>query len=293
MKKYNTVLILGAGASKPYGFPTQPELLTQIKSFLTSRHDFHTKLLEEKYLAPDIEELLQSLKSTQRDTIDDFLGAPVCKNNPAYTKIIKYAIAYALLAQETTEQIGNPDDWYKKLYDRIFGSRDDKFTDNIAIITFNYDRSLKEYLCRTHAAMQAMSIDDARESTLIKQIPIIHVHGKLSSSGYGGPHNFKTVVEASDGIIINTDKVTQDLSNEIIMARAIIHEATFIYILGFGYYDENMEKIGLNKRSPGIKLIKGTALNISRPRRNHITGIIPGIELVQTDSKQFLMDEWM
>ena len=121
MKKYSTILILGAGSSKPYGFPVGEELLAQIKSFLRPGNLFHTHLLREKYLATDIEKLLLSLHKTQVDTIDEFFGAPVCRNNAEYTKILKYAIAYALLSKENSDQLENPNDWYKKLYVRIFG----------------------------------------------------------------------------------------------------------------------------------------------------------------------------
>lgn len=291
VKKYSTVLILGAGASKPYGFPDGTELLEQIKGSLVQGHPFRNKLLEEKYLASDLKELLLSLNDTQSDTIDEFLGAPACKNSAIYTKIVKYAIAHTLLEQEKSVQLQSPNDWYKKLYVRIFGLLEDEPTDDTAIITFNYDRSLEEYLCRTHAAKQGMDANEARKSILIRRIPIVHVHGKLSSSGYGGSDDFKTIVKASHGIIINTDKTAQDFK-KIEKANALIRNARLVYILGFGYHDENMKKIGLHKQNSGQR-ITGTVLNMTDPQRNHIREVIRGIRLVQDPIDQFLLNEWI
>jgi len=293
MKKYNTVLILGAGASKPYGFPVADELLSQIKQSLIRNHEFHSSLLKGNYIASDMKKLSESLHKTQVDTIDEFLASPVCRNNNKYADITKYAIAYSLLAKENINLLQNPNDWYKKLYVKIFGSQEDNFTDDTAIITFNYDRSLDEYLCVTHAERHGISIEDARKSTLIKRIRIVHVHGRLASRGFGGSDDFNNIVKASSGIIINTNKNTLGLSTKIEEAKALINGAKSIYILGFGYHDENIKKIGLDKVNPRIQIIKGTSLNKTGIRHSYIKETIPGIQLSNSPINLFLEDEWL
>jgi len=303
MKKHETVLVLGAGASKPYGLPIGAELLTDIIALLHKTHQFHSLLVQGGMASIDIDALREVIQLAQVGTIDEFLGTPGCRDNVVRTNMIKYAIAYGILSKENHE--GLYKDWYEKLFRKIFGAGDE-FSEDTAIITFNYDRSVEKFLLRTYAARHAVSENDARKDAIWELLPIIHVHGKLASEkDYGDAERF---VEASEGIIVNPEGLTSARSgasrpsvtirrvpglSDLRRARGYIENAKSIYIFGFGYNERNIEKIGLNNIvTDGDTEIKGTFRGMTPSKQKRIKNTITGIELVDGDINNFLRDEW-
>jgi hypothetical protein len=68
----NTVLVLGAGASYPYGFPLGKQLKQKILS-LQERPDDYSAVHELGYLERDISEFQRRFRGSQLDSIDLFL----------------------------------------------------------------------------------------------------------------------------------------------------------------------------------------------------------------------------
>ena len=125
----------------------------------------------------------------------------------------------------------------------------------------------------------------------------------------GGADNFEIVSKASEGIIINSDnlsKIKPKVSGaaatvvnvpglaELNRAVYYINSAKTIYILGFGYDEKNIEKIGLNNVvADSFTKIKGTIRqDIAKPHQERIIDAITGIELINSDINTFLKDEW-
>jgi hypothetical protein len=175
-----TVLVLGAGASLPYGLPLGKGLLQKISADLPK--DYNTPLstgistlyndicsdpkfmasiqsmkLKEPYHA--LIEFNQRLLESLPKSIDEFLSRNFENANDAFQVIGKRVIARAIASGETTptsEYENTNDDWYRYLWQECLNansrSYDEVKSKRIRIISFNYDRSLEYYLGRKLAA---------------------------------------------------------------------------------------------------------------------------------------------
>lgn len=158
MIKKQTVFILGAGASRPYGFPTAAELREHISQSFVS--ELKQRMVAGGQAGACVSDLLREAEAfvsafchpMQQSSIDLFLS-----RNQEYSKIGKMAILFSILLAERQSGFGrdapHPDvDWYTCLMDTMtkdLTKRADvgRFLRNkISFITFNYDRSLEHFL---------------------------------------------------------------------------------------------------------------------------------------------------
>lgn len=156
MIKDNCVLILGAGASAPYGFPTGAGLKQMIcinfemmwEKFLWER--FQTSITDDYMQAQkqNAKEFINDFKKFDHDSIDLFLD--IYKE---HSEIGKKAIYLTILDIEfKTLRRSKVNDWYTQLFRLMLGTSDNYFKlseNNLTIITFNYDRSLENYFYNT------------------------------------------------------------------------------------------------------------------------------------------------
>ena len=186
----STVLILGAGASKPYGFPTARELREEII--------FNTIPLLKKYadenrknqdfddhpFIKNVKEFIEVFKNSSTSSIDLFLS-----RNKEFYKIGKDIITLLLanyeLESKFREEIENKNnDWYFNFFetltkDIILSDDISKFANNnVSIITFNYDRSLEHFLYESLIYSFRGKANEIQE--LMKAFKVIHVYGKLA-----------------------------------------------------------------------------------------------------------------
>ena len=138
-----TVLILGAGASADYGFPTGRQLLLKICEEArpdASLYDFLCNWMAVP--RPLIEQFAYALQNSAAPSVDLFL-----ENRKDFEEIGKLAIAATLIPYEDYKAFlpTNKPRWYETLFHlMVEGGR---FEDNkLSVITFNYDRSLEAFL---------------------------------------------------------------------------------------------------------------------------------------------------
>jgi hypothetical protein len=192
-----TVLVLGAGASKPYGYPLGRELVnTIVKNVL----NFDSDLSKELDHVPRViwRRFGEALKASASPSIDAFL-----ESRPDFIDIGRYAIAFELLRCEKPEIFYEKDDWYHYLYDKMRDpNRFESFGESkISIITFNYDRSLEFFL---YTALKHSFQENFGELVQnFRKIPIIHVHGQLGQSPtFEGFFPYGTPIQPSDRPIL-------------------------------------------------------------------------------------------
>jgi hypothetical protein len=179
-----TVLVLGAGASQPYGFPSAGELADLICKTFTSENSDGCRFFDSQanLTAGDFLRFREALLKSDSASVDAFL-----EYRQEFMSIGKLAIAYCLMPFEKEEKLFQCDGargehWYKHLSGKLSASFD-KFGDNkLSIITFNYDRSLEHYLLTTLANMHGKNWKDCADT--IAKIPIVHVYGQLSATPY-------------------------------------------------------------------------------------------------------------
>src|SRR6266487_1140334 len=112
-----TVLVLGAGASYPYGFPTAKELKKRICEEFSNPNTAASRLLGEgaSYSPEDFFNFKEAFLKSGQPSVDAFL-----EWRPNFLDIGKLAIAYCLIPFEDESKLFTPPslrvgDWYESL----------------------------------------------------------------------------------------------------------------------------------------------------------------------------------
>ena len=180
-----TVLVLGAGASYPYGFPTAKELKELICETFSSPDDIASQLLggsESKYSPKKFSEFREAFLRSPA-SIDAFL-----LRRPEFLDVGNLAIAYCLIPFEDEAKLYQPDrdlrggNWYEYLAGKLDSSFEEFGNNKLAIITFNYDRSLEHYLLNSLNNLHGKKRDECANA--LEQLPIFHVYGQFGETPY-------------------------------------------------------------------------------------------------------------
>lgn len=291
----NTVFILGAGASCPYGYPDGKELRKQIcESFVNDSNRYfkqyekiRSRLDGISYRAKDFTEKFQ--KSSTR-SIDLFLA-----RNPEFMDRGKWAIIFRILIAETQgefrEQMAKPDqDWYSHLFEKLTNElvqKDDycRYCENkVAFITFNYDRSLEHFLCES-LLNSFNGIDAGKIHEQLKKHSIIHVFGQVAGLEWqdiklkypyrASPYSVDVQKLADNLTIIYEKKENPELAE----AHKLITAAQRIFFLGFGFAKENLEILKVPEIVSEQQQIYGTALGSTKKEIEDIRNIFPPIKI--------------
>ncbi len=281
-----TVFILGAGASAPYGYPTAAQLRVDIYSHTVRRiidlfQPSTSKEIRDQWESKAIK-FEKTFEASGIDSIDKFLAI----NGENFSDIGKLAIIMSIFEYEQNsgileKSLIREQDWYFSIYTKMIeklispvGYK--KFgRNNVTFITFNYDRSLEYFLynCLKNSFLSANEDEITQE---LKKIPILHVYGKIADlpweTNKAGTRYRNKIDDWSfceiglvaldrlkKNIYIIDERNNHDCS-EIIKR---ISAAERIFFLGFGYASENIEILKLN---PSLKIdqkIFGTAFKYS------------------------------
>lgn len=212
MIKSPITMILGAGASVAYGYPTGAGLIRQIVQLLewnvyvSPSHSLplgFTKLSSHEREFGDfhrnIAEFCFAVRRSNPTNIDSFL-----RDNPSLEKLGRTIIAYIIRISEYNDygHIVPPQNsfnpWYHVLFDNMVSRADPKdiaSNQKLKIVTFNYDVSLEYFLASS-------LINNERTAPFAKQIfdsiPIVHMFGSVGKVSiendrvvynYGDPSN--------------------------------------------------------------------------------------------------------
>jgi hypothetical protein len=281
-----TVLVLGAGASAPYGYPTGLKLkrvivddLSNVATSVNARQILNMTGDDLRLL----KEFVYALKTSGQPSIDSFL-----EHRSEFMEIGKIAIAQALISKESIPNMFYTEDWYQGLYRAMNTKFEDFGKNKISIITFNYDRSLDQFLFQ--ALKSSYNKSDEETALQVQAIPIIHVYGQIGflpwqkkqlSRAYAplieDEFILHTLRQSSKGIkIIHEELAEEDTAFK--KSRELLSNAAKIIFLGFGYHTENLKRLGVSAIDRKEKIIIGSALNIPQIQRNQISRQ-SGIEL--------------
>lgn len=280
-----TVFILGAGASWPYGYPTGLELRNKILDNLKSPHqssnvswkDRYDRFYKLGYSEENITQFRDELSKSTLYSIDAFL-----ENRPEFHNIGKIAIADALIPCEDEGRLYTTDNnWYSYFFNRITPrSSSEKFAENkISFVTFNYDRSLEQYLYSALKNTYGKSKTDV--ANIMAKLRIIHIYGKVdllewqSPDGKGQPYDGKrgdsscSLKKAADMIRIVHEDIDVDSDPVFVEVHRLLHDAKNIFFLGFGYYETNLDRLKMKHFIEG-RDVMGTSLNLESSKHRDI-----------------------
>ena len=260
-----TVFILGAGASKPYGYPTGYELRRLIIEDFPKKaanDDFFRHGLffdDEDMIKRGKEEitykakkLSETFERSRTPSIDLFLS-----RRREFDEIGRTAIAQIIFEKEKESKFEYKmddisQDWYSYLYrkmtETLTGPDSYKnFSNNkVSFITFNYDRSLEHFL---YDAL-INSFDIPSPTIRVKDLfpfKFIHVYGKLENLDWEDKSGVKYDSYFIPKMVENIKIIYDNESNKSLIKdlREEIDKARRIFFLGFGFAKENMQILGI------------------------------------------------
>lgn len=286
MFKSPTVLLLGAGASAPYGFPlgvtlkreiesnllaltkAQPSTFgrqLQISTFLNSGYFAlrewclreEPPLFDHEFFYRDITNLLSELRDGPA-SIDEF-----ARINPRWRDKIKVFVAIEILARifkpsnqqsyvrDDNSLITSSTGWYAPLVHELRRSANnatDLAENNLQIITFNYDRSLEYYFERQLAREQIFQGFDMRHAP-----HVLHMHGEIELMMGSFPGQqldwrdfWPTLFDAARKFVM-LDEDRKEHGGRSIEAKNCLAQADQIFVLGYDLHDQNNSLINLHE----------------------------------------------
>jgi len=251
-----TTLVLGAGASKPYGFPSGHEL-RQFLCNQTALNGMYPFGFDQR----DLEVFSTTFLKSGMSSIDAFLARRGehkigSLTNATYADIGKAAIAYCLIQRERADllHMASDDHWYQYLWSFMSDSLDSFGENKLRIITFNYDRSLEYYLLTALQYSFGISVQEA--ALHLQKIPILHVYGQLGVLP-DLPINGETRQyhpDVSDSVYIKVAArgirvIDESRDDDEVFEKAYSYltEAERICFLGFGFDPTNVRRLRINQ----------------------------------------------
>jgi hypothetical protein len=156
----------------------------------------------------------------------------------------------------------------------LMRSQAERVFDNVAIISFNYDRSIRQFLPFALSSQFGMSEAEAKEAA--KQLKIFHPYGSLgplpwedgAGTGYGDA-DYARLIDVSQRIRTFTEQVEE--SESLASMRQALSEAEHVVFLGFGYHRQNMTLLSQGVKGSARRVF-GTAKGLSEADRDVVSG---------------------
>lgn len=278
MINQNTVFILGAGSSYPYGFPlgiTLRELAYQkaapmFQNFLNRMGgDFLSEIndLAQKFS--------RHFKASGDQSIDWFL-----KKFPEYSIVGKFLILDIILQAENNSKFleemdteKKAQDWYWYLYNEMSKypkgeTNPGLFLNNkVKFISFNYDRSLEHFLYTSYSNGHNFEKYKTTALELFKKIPILHVYGKVAKLDWEregeepfiGYKGYQQSYNTLERLHKNIKLIDEREAKKNMEFGNLIMQAERIFFLGFSYADENLAMLDIPSVLNPKQKIYGTA----------------------------------
>lgn len=334
-----TVFVFGAGLSSHYGFPLGKTLIEEICDELSSekltdldsenssanlarliykalctdfvkKHSNNPQIIPVGNLQTQMRDLENRLRHSSSSSIDSFLAA-----NPELQDVGKAAIAAIISKYEnesalfpTRRESGavktlNP---YSIIWNQLrdgITNLSDLIYNNVAFITFNYDRSWEYFISTAIDSFfpenkNIIGHEEKRKeilnSVLRKFFPI-HIYGKLGNlpiyprdtNAYAAPYaplakqrsdhiaQCISTIHTIDGISETSRQNTDSLP-----IQEIIRDSKVLYFLGFGYSQSNLKKLNPNNIEHPSLSVYGSAFGFddqNQIKRNRVIASVKQI----------------
>jgi hypothetical protein len=274
MIRDETVFILGAGASAPYGYPVgsafKDDICLHFKSDIDSLMGSSQSSNDLMDLVEQADEFTNSFQRSRVRSIDRWLSL-----NRHFANIGKLAIVNSIVKHENPNELlfegkDKSLDWFTVLFNVMISSlsRPEHFSYNkIAFITFNYDRLL-EHLFYESFKHTFTRISDQERDRILSSLSIIHVYGaiddppwKKNGYAYGKDYRLGYLNNSRTRIRIIHERTEEDVIMTL-MREQIIQTAKKVFFLGFGYDVDNLRIVNIPDDFKGDPQIFGTAYDL-------------------------------
>lgn len=272
-----TTIILGAGASVDYGYPTGESLIDNIINKNNKNDRYVATFIDDEQKLEQADVFCKNLDQFDPISIDRYLS--MHSKNEELVHIGKLLITCEIISKQETSKFtrNNKNNWYKYLFDYVFEGNDfEKKLKNNAfkIVTFNYDLSLEYFFHSRLEQIPTLDKEDAWKIFCNFLEKVHHVYGSVynyknvHADGFGG---VSCNDEASDcrytfirkkiynsichlplkqtNLRIIGEERSLKNTPEIMSIRSYLEQSNNIYILGFGFDDVNCDIIGLDHQN--------------------------------------------
>ncbi len=276
-----TLLILGAGASRPYFFPTSTELrklilgaakyrdiLTEtlavdadkVREFIVASGRFYTPNFnrDPQLLAPDWRTKV-NLPGLALDQAFDQLGRlselegfkarffdSGRMSIDAFVQRCGYkeqaSIAVAFFLLMCEREELLDGDWYQQLLEAIMQAPDRFLEHPFRVLNFNYDRSFERFFRRT--IKEAFRDDRKTRDALITALTPNYVYGNLGSLEEGNAITYGSLSAIKDAAR-TLDFCRARSGGETLLSGETLVNISKVIFLGFSFWPENVERLGL------------------------------------------------
>jgi hypothetical protein len=232
-------------------------------------------------IEPDIyQRVVVRLLSSGCTSIDQFADY---LDHSADIFLAKALVAYHLAIFEVrsalySKRIGGH--WYELLANHLIGRKLNTFPErDIAVITFNYERSLEQYLLDCLTSRFGERHTEAEIRVALSRLPIIHIYGRMgflpgfattkeSQRAYEQIHNRDQLLAAVEGMhMLREIRDNPKLGDRRAARECLLAAAGKIIFLGFAYAQENLEALDL-LQTRGLKAGYGTIKDIGEDERH-------------------------
>jgi hypothetical protein len=265
-----TVFVLGAGASKPYGFPLSEGLKYDI--IHVNDNILNKCLTEEGHDETKIRQFKEALRYGDCGTIDLFL-----ERKTSFRELGAYFIAHVIASKEDHRTLfSNLFGWYTILYNLLSLESDDGEIPPIAIVSLNYDRSMEHFLSHyLEYRCPDRFLESGRQK--LAKVKIVHAHGSIGRYdivAYGEAGKSTTSLhEAVRSIRIVPDSM--ESSTDFQEAEKLIGSALNIVFIGFGYNKIALERLLKRTQTDQVRLF-GTGFNLGAATRLELQQMFQG-----------------
>ena len=255
MSPPKTCLILGAGASKPSGYPLGWQLKERIIQYCLSKPPYCAPRGKRDETWDKLEQFAQRFDDDESPTIDAFLN-----KLPKEDELGRHGRMALVAVLSTYEHAYDErEQWYDKVFAFLESTTD--FTP-LRVVTFNYDRSFEFFLTRSIEKHHQLSMQAARER-FQEVVEIDHVYGYIANLPHFSRSRGLTVEYAQltghdlwkaglEGIQLIGDAMP--VGEHISRSKQWIAESDYVIVLGFGFDHINLNLIGLDSLSAGTFL---------------------------------------
>jgi hypothetical protein len=264
MLQKQTVFVLGAGASVPFGLPTGLELSQRILES-TAQGGYGRDLLDEFGFKPeDIDRFRDAFRLSARNSIDAFL-----EHRREFIDIGKTALACVLITYEREEKLFDAEgNWLRYMFNATNAGFAQFVSQPLNFITFNYDRSVEHFL--STALKNSFACSDEQIDNAFRKIRVLHLHGRLAylpwqaqikqDRPYSPDVEYKSVERAAKHI-----KIIHEIDDDFAMAKRLLATAEQVFFLGFGFHPTNVDRLSIRSLPAGKA--KATAIGLTERER--------------------------
>lgn len=258
----DTVFVLGAGASMPYGFPSGAELGQLVSNSIEQDPNGQLPMvLRSNRINGDLLQAFpKAFRGSTRESLDQFLDTP---RGHDFLGLAKMAMVLVLAEREKEKRLidAKNGDWMGYLFNRILGSDPDAFRKNrLKVITFNFDRSFERRMFLAVQGNYSLTGEQSAE-LCFESMPVLHIHGDLGQPSWAPSR--AGVIEARRGYepfseqVLDADlqmfadriKVIHEeiAGDTVAQAREWVREAHRVCFIGFGYHNTSLKRLGVSE----------------------------------------------